>query len=164
MYCKLKIIMKSLVVYYSRTGHTAKIAQELANALECDIEEIIDTKKRSGILGWLRSGRDAGNQSLTVLKEPVNDPANYDLLIIGTPIWAGHVSTPVRTYIHQNMASFNNVAFFCTAGGDKFSGAFDDMRELSGIAPVATLGVRAKEINKKTYTDKIQEFTKAIQM
>jgi flavodoxin len=156
--------MKSLVIYYSRTGHTAKIAQELADALECDIEEIIDTKKRSGVLGWLRSGRDAGNQSLTVLKDPIKDPANYDLVIIGTPLWAGHVSTPVRTYIHQNQAKFNNVAFFCTAGGNKFSGVFDDMGELSGIAPVATLGVRGKEIKKRTYIVKIEDFIKAIQM
>lgn len=77
--------MKTLLVYYSRSGHTAKIAQELADALECDIEEIIDTKNRSGIIGWLRSGRDAMNQSLTLLKDPVNDPADYDLLVIGTP-------------------------------------------------------------------------------
>lgn len=156
--------MKSLVVYYSRSGNTAKIAQRLANALECDIEEIIDTRKRSGIFGWLRSGRDAGNKSLTVLKEPINDPANYDLVVIGTPLWAGHVSTPVRTYIYHNQAKINNLAFFCTANQDKFSKAFDDMRELSGIAPVATLGVRAKEIKNKTYSDKISEFIKAIEM
>jgi flavodoxin len=156
--------MKPLVVYYSRSGNTAKIAQNLANALECDIEEIIDTKKRSGILGYMRSGRDAGNKSLTVLKEPINDPSNYDLVVIGTPLWAGHVSTPVRTYIHQNQAKFNNLAFFCTAGGNKFDGAFNDMRELSGIAPLATLGVRAKEIKKRTYSAKIPEFIDSIQM
>lgn len=154
--------MKSLVVYYSRSGHTAKIARELADALESDIEEIIDTKNRSGILGWLRSGRDAGNKSLTILKDPVNDPVEYDLLVIGTPIWGSHVSTPVRTYIHQNQAKFKEVAFFCTAGGDKFSETLNDMRELSGKSPVATLGVSGNEIKKGTYESKIQEFIKAL--
>lgn len=156
--------MKILVVYYSRTENTAQIAQELANTLECDIEEIIDTKNRSGILGWIRSGRDGGSKSLTVINEPVNDPSQYDLIVIGTPVWAGHVSTPVRTYIHQNQANFNNVAFFCTAGSDNVSGTLMDMTELSGTSPVATLTVRAKEIKNRTYTDKIQEFVKSVKM
>lgn len=154
--------MKSLVVYYSRTGNTGKIARELADALQSDIEEIKDTKKRSGILGWLRSVRDAMNGSLTVLEDPVNDPAGYDLIIIGTPIWASHVSSPVRTYIHQKQAKFNQVAFFSTAGGDNFTGPFNDMRELSGKSPVATLGVRGKEIKDGTYKSKVQEFIKAL--
>ncbi|MGV8144278.1 MAG: flavodoxin family protein [Methanothermobacter sp.] len=156
--------MKSLVVYYSRTGHTAKIAQELADVLECDIEKIIDTKKREGVLGYLRSARDAGSKSQTVLKDPINDPSNYDLLIIGTPLWAGHVSTPVRTYMQQNQEKINKVALFCTAGGDKFSGAFDDMKELSKKSPIATLGVRAKEIKDETYKSRLEEFVKALQM
>lgn len=91
--------MKSLVAYYTRTRHTQEVALELADVLQGDVEEIKDTKKRSGILGWLRSGRDAMNGSLTVLEEPANEPAEYDLLVIGTPNWASHVSTPVRTYI-----------------------------------------------------------------
>lgn len=156
--------MKSLVVYYSRTGHTDKVARELADALESDVEEIIDTKKRSGILGWIRSVIDARNKSLTVLKDPINDPAEYDLLIIGTPIWASHVSTPVRTYINQNQAKLNDLAFFCTAGGENFTGTFNDMRELSGKSPVATLGVRGKEIKDGSYKSKIQEFIKALPM
>lgn len=156
--------MRPLVVYYSRTGNTRKIAEELADALGCDIEEIIDTKSRSGVLGYLRSGKDARNKSLTVLKDPVNDPAAYDLLIIGTPFWAGHLSTPVRTYMSQNQANFNKVAFFCTAGGDKFAGAFMDMTDLSGISPVGTLGVSGKDLKTGNYHSKIQDFVKEIQM
>lgn len=156
--------MKTLVVYYSRSGNTSKIAHEIADSLECDVEEIKDTKKRSGIIGWLKSANDARKQSLTTI-EPIRfESSQYDLLIIGTPIWAGHVSTPVRTYIHQHQANFNNVAFFCTAGGDNVGGTFIDMTDLSGITPVATLGVKAKEIKKGTYKDKIKDFVKAVQM
>ena len=154
--------MKKLVVYYSRTGNTHKVAEEITNGLECDIEEIIDTKNRSGPLGYIRSGRDAGNRKLTVLKDIINDPSQYDLLIIGTPLWAWHVSTPVRTYIHENQANFKDVAFFCTAGGKNFDGAFNDMNELCGTSPLVTLGVRAKEIKDGSYKSKVAEFTKKI--
>ena len=152
--------MKTLVVFYSRTDNTRKTAEEIASLLECDMEEIIDTKNRSGPLGYMRSGRDASRRKLTVLKDVINDPSHYDLLIIGTPLWAWHVSTPVRTYIHQNQAKFKNVAFFCTAGGKSFDGAFNDMEELSGKSPLATLGVREKEIKDGSYKSKVAEFTK----
>ncbi len=156
--------MKTLVVYYSRTGKTGMIAEEIANTLGCDIEEIIDTKSRSGILGWLRSGNDARNKSLTVLNDLVNDPADYDLVVIGTPVWAGHVSAPVRTYISQKQAYFNNVAFFCTAGGNNFAGVFMDMTDLAGTSPTGTLGISGKDIKSGTYQSKIQDFAKVIQM
>ncbi|MGZ7108728.1 MAG: flavodoxin family protein, partial [Methanobacterium sp.] len=137
-----------------------KVAEEIKNSLDCDIEEIIDTQNRSGPLGYMRSGRDASRGKLTILKDIINDPSQYDLLIIGTPLWAWHVSTPVRTYIHNNQANFNNVAFFCTAGGKGFDGAFNDMEELSGKSTLATLGVREKEIKDESYKSKVAEFTK----
>ena len=155
--------MKILVVFYSRSGNTGRVAEEIRDRLECDIEEIIDTTNRSGPLGFIRSGRDARNRKLTVLKDIINDPSNYDLLIIGTPLWAWHVSTPIRTYIHQNQANFNSVAFFCTAGGTNMDGAFNDMRELCGVAPVETLGVFDKEIKDGSYKSKVTEFAKKIQ-
>ena len=154
--------MKILVVFYSRTNNTRKVAEEISSVLDCDIEEIIDTQKRSGPLGYMRSGRDASTGKLTTLKDIKNDPSQYDILIIGTPLWAWHVSTPVRTYIYNNQANFKNVAFFCTAGGKSFDGAFNDMEELSGKSPIATLGLREKEIKDESYKSKVTEFTKNI--
>ena len=46
---------KVLVVYYSRTGATRRLAEALAKALQADIEPIIDRKNCSGIFGYLRS-------------------------------------------------------------------------------------------------------------
>ena len=57
--------MKNLVVYYSRTGRTKKIAKEIQERLNADIEEIHDVKNREGILGWLSAGRDAGTKKTT---------------------------------------------------------------------------------------------------
>jgi flavodoxin len=154
--------MNVLVVFYSRTGNTRIVAEELGKVLECDVEEIIDTKNRSGSLGYMKSGRDAMARKLTILQDVVNDPSGYDLVVIGTPLWAGHVSTPVRTYLQQQ-ENFNQVAFFCTAGGVGFEGTFKDMEELSGKTPLATIGVREKEIKDGSYKSKVAEFVKKIQ-
>lgn len=153
--------MRILVVFYSRTGNTRIVAEELAKILECDVEEIIDTKDRSGPLGYMKSGRDAMGRKLTVLQDPVNDPSSYDLLVIGTPLWAGHVATPVRTYMQQQ-ENFKEVAFFTTAGGSGYDGAFQDMGELAGKSPLATLGVAEKEIKNGSYQSRVAEFAKKI--
>ena len=63
-----------LVVFYSRTGNTRTIAREIAEALEADIEEVEDTTGRSGLIGWLKSGRDAVQKSLTKLKPLSKNP------------------------------------------------------------------------------------------
>ncbi|MCK5584780.1 flavodoxin family protein, partial [Candidatus Bipolaricaulota bacterium] len=51
--------MKTLVVYYSRTGHTRKIGDEIAAALEADVEELKDDVGRSGPVDFVKSGREA---------------------------------------------------------------------------------------------------------
>jgi len=82
-----------LVVFYSRTGTTKKVAEAIATKLGCDIEEIIDTKSRRGLLGFLRSGLEATLKRLTTIEEIKNDPASYDVVIIGTLF--GTVRCPV---------------------------------------------------------------------
>ncbi len=153
--------MKTLVVYYSRTGNTQKVAQEVANTLDSEIEEVIDTQKRSGPLGYLRSGRQATKRELTVLKDIKNDPTHFDLIIIGTPVWAGTVSTPIRTYITQNRDKFGDMAFFGTSNASGLDKAFTEMSELSGKTPIATLDVKSEEVKKHTYGLKIQKFINA---
>jgi flavodoxin len=154
--------MKILVVYYSSTGNTRKIAEELADALKCDVEEIIDIDDISGA-EFKHYENDDISQKPTVLKETKNDPADFDLLVIGTPICNMNISAPIRTYITQNQGRFNNVAFFCTAMGSYFDGTFMKMKELCGVSPIATLGVRAREIITRSYKPKIKEFINEIQ-
>jgi hypothetical protein len=79
--------MKPLVVYHSRTGTTKQIAEALAQSLNCDSEELIDTKKRSGPLGLMSAGKDAKAKKLITLADIKHDPSPYDLVVLGMPIW-----------------------------------------------------------------------------
>ena len=51
--------MKALVVYYSGRGRTKKVAEAISNILSCDIEELVDTEDRTGLLGYIHAGRQA---------------------------------------------------------------------------------------------------------
>jgi len=70
--------------------------------------------------------------------------SNYDLVIVGTPVWASNVSTPVRTYLSQNRGLLPRVAFFCTMGGRGSERALRKMEEISGARPVARLALRER--------------------
>lgn len=149
---------KILVVYYSRTETTKKVAIKLAEKLEADLEEIRDTVDRKGVKGYLISGRDATLRKLTTLLKSEKNPADYDLVIIGTPIWSWNMSVPVRTYITENKDKFKEVAFFCTMGGSGDERAFGEMGEIIGKKPLATLTFKTVEVVKGLTEDKVSEF------
>jgi flavodoxin len=150
--------MKSLVVFYSRTSTTKRIGEALAQLLACDSEELVDTKKRGGPLGFVLAGRDAQAKKLTTLVDIKHDPALYDLVILGTPMWGGTLSSAMRTYISANKPKFKRVAFFCTQGGTDNKQLFDEMEALCEQRPVGTFAISQGEVKKGSYQDKLHQF------
>jgi len=154
--------MKTLVAYYSRTGTTKKIAEAISRRLECDIEEIIDMKDRKGSIGYILAARDAATKRLTEIKSPEKDSSLYDIVLIGTPVWAFTTTPAVRTYLTANKNRFKKVAFFCTQGGAGSKRAFKDMEEISGRRPHALLEITEREVAKEAYMSSIEKFIYAV--
>jgi flavodoxin len=154
--------MKTLVVFYSRTGTTKKIAEEIAAKIGAEIEEIKDTVDRNGAKGYLLAGRDATLRRLTKLEEVKYNPADFDLVIIGTPIWSWNMSAPIRTYITEHKNNFKNVAFFCTMGGSGDEKAFREMGDIIGKNPVSTLPLKTREAVKDEFAEKMEKFVTSI--
>jgi flavodoxin len=154
--------MATLVVYYSRTGNTKKIGDEIAQALGCDKEELIDTKKRSGMFGYLIGGYDATRKNLTILKDLQKNLMDYDLVIVGTPVWSWNVSPAVRTFLLHNKEKIKNLAFFATEGGSGDERVFAEMESIFGKRPVATSVIKTKYIVNNNYSDKIDLFVNEI--
>jgi flavodoxin len=153
--------MKKLVVFYSRTGTTKKVSEMLTRLLKADIDEIMDEKNRAGIFGYIWGGRDALSEKTTKIKFSKN-PKEYDIIIIGTPIWAGKMAPAVRTYLLDNKSKLKKVAFFCTKGGEGNGKTFEGMEKLAG-KPIATLSLRTKEVINNE-TEKAMEFIKTIKL
>jgi flavodoxin len=151
--------MKTLIVYYSRTGHTRMVAENIADKMDGDIEEIIDTQNRNGIIGYLKSGYQASRKKTTQIQETNHDPSAYDLVIIGTPVWAGKMAVPIRAYLDLNKNKIKDLAIFSTYGGSGFEKTIEDIALYTAKVPQATLGIRAKEINNEEYQGKIDNFT-----
>ena len=149
--------MRILVAFYSRTGNTRKVAGMIAKELKADLDDIADKTDRSGIRGWLMGGRDAFKRFETEI-EIKKAPEKYDLVIVGTPIWAATQCPATLTYLKQH--KLRKAAYFCTFGGSPGK-CFPDMEALGG-KPVATLGLKDKGIGTPESNEKVKEFCKRI--
>lgn len=156
--------MKTLIIFYSRTGTTRKMAAELAAKLNAAQEEIIDEDKRAGALGYLKSGREAMQKKLAVIKPLKADLADYGLVIIGTPVWAFTISSPVRAFLIAAAGKIKRAAFFATQGGNGAEKTIEEMAELIGLKPSAALVATTKEVvsNNYHYQEKINQFIKEL--
>ena len=149
---------RTLVVYYSRTGTTRRLAEALAKALGADIEPIVDRTNRSGILGYLRSIAEALQRRHAPAEPAKIDPRSYDLVVVGTPVWAWSASSPVRSYLAANRERLPDVAFFCTMGARGGERAFEEMQAIAAKAPRAGCAVTAREVASEAYGEQMARF------
>lgn len=150
--------MKTLVAFYSRHGHTLTVAKKIAEKLGAETEEIIDKKNRKKLATWFLSAFDEELGTPTQIEKPKYNPADFGLVVIGTPIWDG-ITPAVRRYISQY--KFKKVAFFITCGASAEDAAYV-MSEITGEKPVGVLELRDGEIIRGTVGKKIDKFCEEI--
>jgi flavodoxin len=134
------------------------IAKTISEFIECDMEEIVEKDKRKGIIGYIKSGYQASRGKIDHIEDSKYELSDYDLLIIGTPVWAGKMSIPVRTYLNKNKNKIPLLACFCTAGRSGIENTIEDMGNYVNITPLASFGVKSSDIKDGTYKNIIEKF------
>ena len=148
--------MKSLVAYYSRTNTTKKLAESIAEKTGADIEEIKPKVNYQGKVGFVRGGKDALKAKIVDLEELKYDSADYDIVYLGAPVWAGRAANPLISYMDQNEGKLSDVCYFITAASEGFD---DTLKQLESIRkPQKTLALTTKEVKKDLYEDKLSSF------
>jgi flavodoxin len=140
------VVSRILVVYYSRSGHTEFVARQIAARCHADLERIEDSASRDGVLGSLRSALEAIFRLRPSIQRARRRPGDYDLVIVGTPVWFWSVASPVRTWVHRHRSELDNVALFCTCGGSGHANAMDDLEALSGRPALARLALTERAV------------------
>ncbi len=144
-----KEAQKVLVVYYSLTSNTKAVAEEIANRLGADIEEIVavnpyDTSFKATIARCM-ADRDSG--IFTEIKPLKADLSKYDVLFIGYPVWFGTYAPPIESFLSQVDLSGKKVVPFCTFGSGGLESSVKDMTECQpGAKILPGYGVRAARL------------------
>ena len=114
---------KTLVVYYSASGNTERVAKDIAEAAGADLFEIVPTELyTSDDLNWTnpdsRVSREHDDESLRdvpLTTTEVPDWDSYDTVFIGYPIWWGIAAWPVDTFVKNNDFNGKTVIPFATS-------------------------------------------------
>lgn len=149
---------RTLIAYYSMSGHTRSLADEIRHAIRGELEEIREPRPRHGFSGVVRALFDTLARRTPPILAADHDPADYRLLVIGGPVWAGRIAAPVRTYARQYGASASRVAFFCTEGSRGADTAFADLAKLCRKPPDATLVVDAEHLPEMAHAAPLRGF------
>lgn len=125
---------KNLVVFFSATGATGRLAEKIANILEADIFEIMPAKEYTfEDLKWPsrnnRSCNEMKNKNLRprVLNK-IDDIEKYDNILLGFPIWYDTAPTIVNTFIEENNLNGKNVYIFVTSGVNSVDKSLKDLK------------------------------------
>ncbi len=151
----------ALVVYFSRTGYTQRVAEQIAHAAGADCEPIKERSARTGFLGYWRSAHEALRKSAVEIEPGSANPRDYALVVLGTPVWAGSMSSPMRAYIARHERDFGRIALFCTQGSSGGEKVLRAMADLCGGSPVATACFNDSEIDRDLHSVKLQAFLAA---
>ncbi len=136
--------LKAVIIYFTVSGHTQAAAESVAAALGADLERIEAAKPLPSNLFVLLA---VGGFAATMKRAWTARPAalkfgDYDLVIIGTPIWAWSLNPVVRGWLRANpIPAEIPYAAFATVGGPIGSGAFDEMAAIVGRTPFATMTI-----------------------
>ena len=150
--------MKTLIVYFTRTGNTKKIVDTLQTELTADVEKINEKGSRNGPLGWLKSGRKGASKAEVEISPLEADPSSYELVVMASPVWAGNASAPMRAFIKKYRDSLPETAVFLTHDSPDVAQAFADIDELLNKEPLARGDVNSQAIKADEHHEAIQEF------
>jgi len=146
--------MSSIVIFYSRTGNTQFVAEEIATVLGSDIRSLVDKKNRKGFWGYLLAGRDAMLNRQTKIEDVSFSPTNYDLIFLGCPNWAANVPPALRTFLKQADLNNKKVILFCTQDSMGAGRVFNNLRLL----------VKGAEIVDEKFFNKVNQNKEAIRL
>ncbi len=142
---------KTLVLYYSQTGATKTVAEELQSQLGCDIDSIVAVNPYDGDYGqtiarWMQEKNDSVKIEVKQLSVNLDD---YDTIFIGFPIWGGTYALPMASFIADNKLEGKDIVTFATFGSGGIEKATLDMAVALPSADVKEgYGVRNARITK----------------
>lgn len=123
--------MKSIIIYYSRSGNTEKIAKQIQSDINCDILKIEPEEEYGNyISSCLRVTKEKRNPVPPAFITEVPDLKDYDCIFIGYPIWAQDLPQFVSEFITQCDLKNKTVIPFATYGMSNINWTMKHLKEV----------------------------------
>lgn len=146
---------KYLVVCFSKSGRTKKVAEFISQELNAPLHEIITDKKypRTYFMTILESRKEFKNDEHPALvSKTIENIADYDRIILGFPIWFFTCPMAVVSFLEQNNLAGKEIYPFCTSGSSNCAKATEKIRELCPASGVHD-GIKANTMDKSRLSE-----------
>lgn len=158
-----------LVLYYSYEGNTEFVAKSIQEQIGADMVrlEVLDQKDRKGLSKYLWGGSQVVMGSTPKLKEINVNPNDYDLIFLGSPVWASSYAPAFNTFFNENgsIESKDIILFCCHAGGGgnkAFSKVKKRLKNNDFLAEIAFVNPR-KNLDKKEMDNQVGAWLETIE-
>ena len=158
--------MRAVVIYYSNTGNTQRVAKLLADELHADLAEVTC----AAYLRWygpVAMAWDIFTRHVPAVDVLLPAGATYDVVVIGGPVWAAHAAPPVLALATHPLLKSAFPAFFVTCSGTSQKSppepAVADMRQMGGKAILSTWIFKQAEISSSSIQATVKRFAHAIE-
>ena len=150
---------KILVVYYSASGNTERVAKDIADTLNADTFELVpQTPYTDADLDWTKKGSRVNNEhddeslrDIPLVKDTVDNWDEYSTIIIGYPIWWGIAAWPVNEFVKNNDFTGKTVIPFATSASSGMGESGTLLEKMAGTGKWQegqrfSSGVSAKDV------------------
>ncbi|MEM5343612.1 flavodoxin family protein [Paraburkholderia azotifigens] len=154
-----------LVVYFSRSGRTRRIAEMLASELGADVEPICERNSggaQGRKRGYVRSLLDAWFERPADLLPALHDVSRYDVVVVASAVWASHASAPAVTWLKEHGGRIPRLALFCCVRRRGHKQALKQMMHAAGKPAVACCVVTDRDVRTRVDGVKRQAFARKI--
>ncbi len=156
---------KNLVVYFSHSGNTRIIAEQIKDATGADIFEICPVKNYPDDYNTVvnQAKKEINANFKPELKTKINRIATYDVIFVGSPNWWSTIAPPVATLLSDYNLEGKTIAPFITHEGSRMGHSAADIQKLCPKSKMLEgLAIRGSEV--KTSQHNVQDWLKKIQI
>ena len=155
--------MKTAVVYYSMGGNTKWTAERIAEEVQGDLIPLEPDQAYpdKGFRKFFWGGKSAVMGEKPSLRPYSFDPGKYDAVLIGTPVWAGSFTPPVRTFLDENRMALQGKklgVFVCFSGGGAEKAVQKMERFLDAVFDRTLILIDPKDKPSEETDGKIKDF------
>lgn len=166
---KIKTLNKAqknaLVIYYSLEGYTKKVSEIIAKEINADTLELktqkeIKVENVSKLSKYFWGGKQVMTKEKPALLPFDKNPDEYELIFIGTPVWAFTFTPAIRTFFSEIKLKNKKIVLFCTDEGSKGKTLENMEKELIGNKIIGKAEFRRPKKDFSENDDKIIYFAK----
>jgi hypothetical protein len=151
---------KVLVVVYSYTGTSRRLAQMLAAWQEWPIGEIRDATARKGMWRCIVDSMFSRRPAI-VYDDP--DPGAFDAVVLISPIWAYRLAGPMRSFVASRRKQLRDVAVLSVMGSRGAPNAVAEVTRLIGRTPIMDAAFTSREVEDSSFAGRMEAFGNAVQ-